>query len=119
MKQNDAIILTLAYPETIVMVADEWYSKYLHVIGVGKRNYVRAGHAALVLIEKSTGILEYHDFGRYITPEPYGRVRGKKTDAELDFPLKAEICSIPAGHGDKAAADFPGSAQGFSKKKRS
>lgn len=91
MKQNDAFIITLAYPETIVMVADEWYSKYLHLIGIGKKNYVRAGHAALVLIEKGTGVLEYHDFGRYITPEPYGRVRGVKTDAELDFPLKAEI----------------------------
>ena len=52
---------------------------------------MRAGHAALVLIDKATGILEYHDFGRYITPEPYGRVRGKDTDNELDFPLKAII----------------------------
>lgn len=88
---NDGIILTLAYPETIVMVADEWYSPFLPYLGIGKKNYVRAGHAALVLIEKSSGILEYHDFGRYITPEPNGRVRGKDTDHELDFPLIAEI----------------------------
>ena len=88
---NSGIILTLAYPETIVMVADEWYSDYLRFIGVGKKNYVRAGHAALVLIEKTTGILEYHDFGRYITPIPNGRVRGRDTDHELDFPIKAEI----------------------------
>ena len=91
MAQGNAFILTLAYPETIVMVADEWYSKYLRFFGIGKKNYVRAGHAALVLISKSTGELEYHDFGRYITPEPYGRVRGKLTDGELDFPLKAQI----------------------------
>lgn len=88
---NSGLILTLAYPETIVMVADEWYSPYMRYLGVGKKNYVRAGHAALVLIEKSTGILEYHDFGRYITPEPSGRVRGKDTDCELDFPLMAII----------------------------
>lgn len=88
---NTGIILTLAYPDTIVMVADEWYSPYLRFLGVGKKNYVRAGHAALVLIDKETGILEYHDFGRYITPEPNGRVRGKTTDCELDFPLKADI----------------------------
>lgn len=86
---NTGIILTLAYPETIVMVADEWYSKFLKYLGIGKRNYVRAGHAALVLIDKSTGVLEYHDFGRYITPEPNGRVRGKDTDHELDFPITA------------------------------
>ncbi|WP_111308571.1 DUF6695 family protein [Confluentibacter sediminis] len=88
---NTGIILTLAYPETIVMVSKEWFSPFLRFFGVGKKNYLRAGHAALVLINKETGVLEYHDFGRYITPEPHGRVRGKDTDNELDFPLKAKI----------------------------
>ncbi|MBT8324987.1 MAG: hypothetical protein KJO22_00685 [Bacteroidia bacterium] len=88
---TDGIILTLAYPETVVMVADEWYSPFLKYFGIGKKNYVRAGHAALVLIDKNTGHLEYHDFGRYITPEPYARVRGQLTDAELQFPLTASI----------------------------
>ncbi|WOD42334.1 DUF6695 family protein [Hwangdonia lutea] len=88
---NSGIILTLAYPETIVMISEEWFSPFLRFIGVGKKNYLRAGHAALVLIDKETGVLEYHDFGRYITPEPNGRVRGNDTDTELRFPLKAEI----------------------------
>ncbi|WP_370476961.1 DUF6695 family protein [Tamlana flava] len=88
---STGIILTLAYPETIVMVSKEWFSPFLRFVGVGKKNYLRAGHAALVLINKETGILEYHDFGRYITPEPTGRVRGKDTDNELDFHLKAKI----------------------------
>ena len=81
----------MAYPETIVMVAEEWYSPFLRYLGVGKKNYLRAGHAALVLIDKTTGILEYHDFGRYITTEPNGRVRGRDTDHELEFPIKAII----------------------------
>jgi len=88
---NTGIILTLAYPDTIVMVSEEWFSPLLRFIGVGKKNYLRAGHAALVLINKETGVLEYHDFGRYITPEPTGRVRGSDTDNELHFPIKAEI----------------------------
>lgn len=88
---NTGIILTLAYPETIVSHADEWYSPYLRYLRIGSKTHVRAGHAALVLINKTTGILEYHDFGRYITPEPSGRVRGKDTDCELDFPLLASI----------------------------
>ncbi|NJX14506.1 DUF6695 family protein [Tamlana crocina] len=88
---NTGIILTLAYPETIVMVSKEWFSPFLRFFGIGKKNYLRAGHAALVLINKETGVLEYHDFGRYITPEPTGRVRGKDTDNELDFPLMATI----------------------------
>lgn len=88
---NTGIILTLAYPDTIVMVSEEWFSPFLRFLGVGKKDYLRAGHAALVLINKETGILEYHDFGRYITPEPNGRVRGSDTDNELHFPIKAEI----------------------------
>ncbi|MFC4723413.1 DUF6695 family protein [Geojedonia litorea] len=87
----NAIILTLAYPETIVSHAEEWYSRFLPYLGIGGKRHVRAGHAALVLIHKSTGFLEYHDFGRYITPRPNGRVRGKDTDHELDFPLKAKL----------------------------
>ena len=88
---STGIILTLAYPDTIVMVSEEWFSPFLRYLGVGKKNYLRAGHAALVLIDKDTGVLEYHDFGRYITSEPNGRVRGSDTDNELHFPLKAEI----------------------------
>ena len=88
---NTGIIVTLAYPETIVKTSEEWYSPYLRFIGIGTKNYVRAGHAALVLIKKETGELNYYDFGRYITETPYGRVRSKMRDRELDFPLKAII----------------------------
>jgi hypothetical protein len=88
---NTGFILSLAYPDTIVSHSEEWYIPYLKYLGVGSKTHVRAGHAALVLIEKTTGIMEYHDFGRYITPEPNGRVRGKTTDNELEFPLVAEI----------------------------
>lgn len=91
MLKNDAFIITMAYPETIVSHAEEWYSKFLRFAFIGSRKHVRAGHAALVLIDKKTGILEYHDFGRYITPSPMGRVRGRETDFELNFPIKAEI----------------------------
>lgn len=88
---NDGIILTLAYPETIVSHAEEWYSPFLRFLFIGNKKHVRAGHAALVLIDKTTGILEYHDFGRYITSSPNGRVRGRETDFELHFPIVATI----------------------------
>ena len=90
-EENTGIIITLAYPDTIVSHAEEWYSPYLKYVGVGNKTSVRAGHAALVLINKETSVLEYHDFGRYITTEPNGRVRGIHTDNELHIPLKAEI----------------------------
>jgi hypothetical protein len=88
---NTGIILILAYPETIVKISSEWYLSYLRYFGIGRKNYVRAGHAALVLIEKTTGILEYYDFGRYITPKHHGRVRSVETDHELEMPLIAEM----------------------------
>lgn len=91
MLKNDAFILTLAYPETVVLHAQEWYSKFLRFLFIGNKKYVRAGHAALVLINKNTGVLEYHDFGRYITTSNEGRVRGRTTDFELNFDLKAHI----------------------------
>lgn len=88
---NSGIIIILAYPETVVPLADEWYSPILRFIGIGNKYYIRAGHAALVLIKKDSGILDYYDFGRYITAQSTGRVRGKDTDHELDFSIKAEI----------------------------
>ncbi|WP_296313554.1 DUF6695 family protein [Winogradskyella sp. UBA3174] len=91
MHLNNAFILSLAYPETIVSHAEEWYSKFLRFFFIGSRKHVRAGHASLVLIDKKTGVLEYHDFGRYVTPSPNGRVRGRETDFELNFPLVAKI----------------------------
>ncbi|WP_053971398.1 DUF6695 family protein [Mangrovimonas sp. ST2L15] len=88
---NSGIIIVLAYPETIVKVSNEWYSPLLKYAGIGKKDYVRAGHAALVLIEKGKGEICYYDFGRYITPQPMGRVRSKETDGELDFSLEAQF----------------------------
>lgn len=88
---NTGIILTLAYPDTIVRISDEMIAPYLKYINVGCENYLRAGHAALILIDIQTGKLEYFDFGRYTCPHGYGRVRSEITDNELDFSLSANI----------------------------
>ena len=37
---NNGIILTLAYPETVVMVSDEWFLRYLYLLGIGKRLFI-------------------------------------------------------------------------------
>lgn len=89
--ENSGIIITIAYPETVVRVSTEWAVSNLYLLGFGKKNYLRAGHAALILIDKTNGKLDYYDFGRYVTPLSTGRVRGKLTDHELDFPLHATI----------------------------
>jgi len=84
-------ILVLAYPDTYVTMSDEWICRLLPLVGLGTKEYIKAGHAALVLIENETGYSYYYDFGRYVTPEGYGRVRGLNTDAELEVPVKAKF----------------------------
>ncbi|GGX21818.1 DUF6695 family protein [Aquimarina muelleri] len=86
-------IIILAFPDTFVQYSDEPSVKFLLALGLGKDNYIKAGHAAFVLIENKTGNAEYYDFGRYITPKGRGRVRSAVTDVELEIPFKAIITS--------------------------
>ncbi|SHJ65135.1 DUF6695 family protein [Aquimarina spongiae] len=82
-------IISLAFPDTFVRYSDESVLQLLPIFGLGRNRYIKAGHAAFVLIENSTGRAEYYDFGRYITPQGYGRVRSAITDVELEIPFKA------------------------------
>ncbi len=83
-------IISLAFPDTFVRFSDEKNaSNVLQLFGLGKNGIIKAGHAAFVLIENKTGIAEYFDFGRYITPDGYGRVRSAVTDVELEIPFRA------------------------------
>jgi len=81
-------IVVLAYPDTFVTMSKEWICKLLPLVGLGTQEYIKAGHAALVLIDDRSGKAQYFDFGRYITASGYGRVRSASTDAELEIPFK-------------------------------
>lgn len=84
-------IIVLAFPDTFVKLSDELMCKILPWVGLGTRTHIKAGHAALVLLENKTGNAFYYDFGRYITPEGKGRVRSAVTDVELAIPFKAQL----------------------------
>ncbi len=84
-------ILVLAYPDTFVRMSDEWQCKVLPKLGLGTEEFIKAGHAAMVLIDDQTGAASYYDFGRYVTPDGKGRVRSAYTDQELVLPFKAHI----------------------------
>ncbi len=86
-------IIVLAYPDTFVTMSDEWICKFLPLVGLGTQKYIKAGHAALILVENESGMARYYDFGRYVTPAGHGRVRGSNTDAELEIPFKAILDS--------------------------
>ena len=76
------VLIALAYPEEFVSMIPRWYSKPMEWLGMVKDNMVPAGHAALALINVSTGKIEYADFGRYITPFGKGRTRTRVTDPD-------------------------------------
>ncbi len=87
-------IISLAFPDTFVRFSDEKNaSNVLQLFGLGAKGIIKAGHAAFVLVENETGIAEYYDFGRYVTPYGYGRVRSAVTDVELEIPFKAVFTS--------------------------
>ncbi len=87
---SDGAVVILSYPDTFVRPAyTEFSSKVWPLFGVGSKDAVQAGHAALLLVKKDTGVINYYDFGRYITTFGYGRVRSKNTDVELEVPIKA------------------------------
>jgi hypothetical protein len=56
----------------------------MRFLGINKDYYYQAGHAAVLLIEKTSGKCLYFDFGRYHSPFNYGRIRSAETDHELE-----------------------------------
>ena len=90
MKYNGKII-ALAFPDTYVKGSTELICKLLPYVGLGTKEYIKAGHAALILVENKTRTIQYFDFGRYVTPPGQGRVRSALTDIELTIDFKAQL----------------------------
>lgn len=115
-QHNKASLIALAWPDTKVRRIGVWYDQVTQWLGFIDGDYYKAGHAASVLVDHSTGALQYFDFGRYHTPEKMGRLRSHNTDPELKLQTKArtsrsgeiknieeiliEISAHPATHGD-------------------
>lgn len=74
--KNTGKIIVLAFPDTFVKMSDELMCKILPLVGLGTRTHIKAGHAALVLIENETGVAQYFDFGRYILLKARGECAG-------------------------------------------
>ncbi|MFY0687038.1 MAG: hypothetical protein JXQ90_07735 [Cyclobacteriaceae bacterium] len=88
---KNGIFIALAWPETSVIREGKWYDPLMKLIGVIKADHYKVGHAAMLLINQSTGDIRYFDFGRYHTPYQYGRVRDQETDPELTISAKAKF----------------------------
>ena len=79
-------IIVLAWPEGLVLASGAWYDKYFATNGK-----YRVGHSALALVDSATSKVQYLDFGRYHTPDGFGRIRDAETDPDAGIKQKAKI----------------------------
>ncbi|MGH2622966.1 MAG: DUF6695 family protein, partial [Sphingobacterium sp.] len=82
--------IPIAWPDQTARGDELWFS-FFKRIGIVKNLNFKVGHAAIVLVERSSGDLFYFDFGRYITPRGYGRARSYNFDPRLKLKTKAEF----------------------------
>lgn len=85
MNSKDFIIV-LAWPEGMVQAAGAWYDRILSSNGK-----YRVGHSALALVNSETNKVHYFDFGRYHTPNGFGRIRDEETDPDTRVKQIAKI----------------------------
>ena len=76
------IAIPIAWPDQTARGDEAWMS-FFKRIGIVKNLNFKVGHAAIVLIERSTGHMRYYDFGRYLSPRGYGRARSVDFDPRL------------------------------------
>lgn len=89
----NSTIIALAWPNTKVVKEGKWYDYPMQWFGFIKDGKYNAGHAALLLINHQNNNVEYFDFGRYHTPNQFGRVRDKITDPDVEIKLNAIIAA--------------------------
>ncbi len=92
-KKNTGFAIAIAWPQTYCKQPGSWYDPLTAWLGINRKNYYKAGHAALVLIDKQSKKCHYFDFGRYHSPFQHGRVRSAETDHDLIMTTKPEISS--------------------------
>jgi hypothetical protein len=88
---RDDFLITIAWPRALAKQTDAWYNGMAKGLGINRRGYYRAGHAALILVNAADSSCHYFDFGRYHAPFGMGRVRSASTDHDLALRTKAVI----------------------------
>lgn len=86
---ND-IAVPISWPDKTALGDEKWMA-FLKQIGLVKNLHFKVGHAAILLIERTSGRILYFDFGRYLSPRGYGRARSALFDPRLEISTKAQI----------------------------
>ncbi|NGF57924.1 hypothetical protein G5B00_15500 [Parapedobacter sp. SGR-10] len=84
------IAIPISWPDMTALGDEKWMT-VLKKIKVVKNLNFKIGHAAILLVERSSGTVSYFDFGRYLSPRGYGRARSADFDQRLTIRTKA-IC---------------------------
>lgn len=86
------VAIPISWPDKTARGDEKWMA-LLKKMGIVKNLNFRVGHAAILLIERKTGRIEYFDFGRYIVPRGYGRSRSARFDPRLKIKTIARFCA--------------------------
>jgi hypothetical protein len=90
MNRYTDLAIPIAWPDQTAR-GDEAWMALLKRIGLVKNLNFRVGHAAIIILNRSSGEIRYYDFGRYITPRGYGRARSASSDPRLTLYTKAKF----------------------------
>lgn len=88
MKSYNDFAIPLAWPDKTAYGDEKWMA-FLKRCGIVKNLNFKVGHAAILLISQHNGIVEYFDFGRYVSPRGFGRARSRHFDPRLRMQVRA------------------------------
>ncbi|MGO1244743.1 MAG: DUF6695 family protein [Sphingobacterium sp.] len=92
MQTYNDIAIPLSWPDKTAR-GDEGWMAFFKRIGIIKNLNFKVGHAAILLVQRSSGLIKYYDFGRYIVPRGYGRARSNAFDPRLVINTRAKFSS--------------------------
>lgn len=89
--EANAHAIIMAFPDFYTCPDGGWHIWVCEKLGIIKQGLVPGGHAAMAIIHKDTGEIEYADLGRYTAPKGLARLRTKNTDPDVKITIKGEF----------------------------
>jgi len=99
-------LIVIAFPDFYIQYHEVWHRVVWKFLGFTEGNTIRAGHNCAILVDGSTGKLQYFDFGRYDVPDGFGRARCAESDPQLNLDAIAEISNGKITNLDTIMQDF-------------
>lgn len=90
-KEANAYALIMGFPDFYTVPDGGWHIWVCERLGIIKQGLVPGGHAAMAIIHKESGEIEYADLGRYTAPRGKARLRTKTTDPDVRIEIKGEF----------------------------